>query len=1425
MTSGPLRNDGALQDGDDITGEHLREMLQLQRALLDAATGVEPAQARIDRACRLFEQAVPGALASVMLLDADGQLQVFSAPSIPPAVIRELNDLTPGPGAGSCGNVIYRQEPVYVSDALTDPRWEDLRSLAVDHQLKAYWSTPIRNAQHQIVGTFALTSFEHGLPRAFERELLELGASVLGLLLQQQREEAARQAQEADTRRLALVASQTTNGVLILDTQGSTVWVNEGFQTLSGYAAHELVGRPPSDILQGPQSDPRTAAAMRTALRARQGFDAAIVNYTKSGHPYWVQIACSPLHRPDGSLEGFISVETDITALRRLTEFNALHAAVNQVVASCDDASVLLQTICELAARNAHLELAWIGRPDASGRFAFLAHSGAASGYLDDLVISADPDRPEGQGSSGRAWREGRAYYNASVESTAFLTPWHARARQFGLQASAAQPILRSGEIWAVLNVYHAQANIFDAPLQALLEELARDISRGLDRIDLLARERQLATAQQHLSEQLYQEKELAQITLASIGDAVITTDVEGRVTFLNPIAERLTGWPSRHAIGQAVTDILRLIHDTTGDTVINPVEVVIRTGKTVELANHTILVARDGVRYNIEDSAAPITMQDGTLKGCVLVFRDITEKYEAQQRLRWQATHDPLTGLPNRYALELHLRASIDRARLSGTEIAVGLLDLDDFKPLNDAHGHAMGDRLLQHLAQRLQACLRASDMLARLGGDELVVVFDDMAGAADAQSLEQALARLHEAVETPFDLAPGIRVELGMSMGIAIYPHDALDGDGLLRQADAAMYATKSHKFTRSHWWRFATSGMSLHGEDEPIAPYGPVASDLLGKAHEHWSSLGDAFVDSFYSRLAEQPRAARILAFLAPGELVDLKERQAHHLQRLISAELREHEHDAIGTHLGQVHAAIGVDASDVIAAVSRYGELLHAATQKLPWRTDARLTLNTILQARLARELQAQSIGRDQIEQGRLAHLADLETHMQGWIQSGDFAEHLVRYLTTLPCIKGVAIGRPDASDEYILEFAAGSVAQYVDEMRRHGIWLPLQAASQGKRGKRGASQRAWLTGHIQVCSSETLEADSEIAAAIATRLGIRSSAAIPVLDAQACPMMLITLLGCYPGQFESPSMRMWLESVQHLVTPVFQRLERGIHAKPIDAGTRQHLHDLLFEGNVEMVVQPIVTLATGTVDKVEALARLRDGDRLLNPGEFLPAFGHQELQVLFHKGLRQVLGWLVRWDAQGLHLDASINLPPSVLVARDCPRWIEDELKATGLAPSRLYLELLETEDEAFDTERRDAAVTQLAALGVRLVMDDLGAGYSSLQRLRTLPFHTVKIDQNLVKHAQADAKQTVPFIGSLVRMAQTLGLSVVVEGLESASLVDMACGLGAEYGQGFALSRPIPPDALACWMAHRQWPAGHPAPEVAQGQHAGLLDD
>lgn len=217
-----------------------------------------------------------------------------------------------------------------------------------------------------------------------------------------------------------------------------------------------------------------------------------------------------------------------------------------------------------------------------------------------------------------------------------------------------------------------------------------------------------------------------------------------------------------------------------------------------------------------------------------------------------------------------------------------------------------------------------------------------------------------------------------------------------------------------------------------------------------------------------------------------------------------------------------------------------------------------------------------------------------------------------------------------------------------------------------------------------------------------------------------------------------------------------------------------------------------------------LARLRDGDQLFSPATFLPSFGQQDLQALFRKGLHQTVGWLVRWDRQDLCLSASLNLPPSVLISPDCSQWVAQELEAYGVAPERIYLELLETEDDAGVSSLRDEAISRLAELGVRLVMDDLGSGYSSLQRMRTLPFHSVKIDQQLVRSAPSEPERTVPFIGSLVRMAQSLDLVVVVEGLEDLNMVDMAYRLGADYGQGYAFSKPLLPENLANWVGDWQ---------------------
>lgn len=1185
-------------------------------------------------------------------------------------------------------------------------------------------------------------------------------------------------------RRLQLVINHTKNGVIITDPDGRTTWLNPEIERLTGYSANELIGRKPGEVLQGPETTLECVQLMHEALNNLEPFETTVANYSKTGLLYWVRISCLPLYREDGKLEGFISTQVDVTRLRRLSDFNTLHAAVNQTIAQSHDDLTLFQSICDLAVRHAHLELAWIARPDETDRLIFLARAGKAVAFLDDFMVSVAPDIPEGQGTCGMTWREKTPHYSESFSTSPSLEPQRLRGHSFNIDSGATQPIFRNGKLWALFSVYHARSGFFDDDLREVLDTLARDISRGLDQIDLRTSERELAN-------QLYQEKELAQITLVSIEDAVVTTDNEGRITFLNPKASELSGWDESEALGLPLNQVLRMLGNTADTQVLDPADEVFSSGKAINFGNNTILVARGDSMRHIESSASPIFTQQGDLRGCALIFRDVTERYEANRKLEWQANHDPLTNLPNRFALEKRLNASIENAQISGTHIAVGLLDLDDFKPVNDQYGHKMGDQLLIELARRLKIRIRDGDFLARLAGDELVVVIDHLDPLAPDTVLDAVLARLHEAVEDPFDLSSEEKVILDMSMGVATYPLDGDDTDGLIRQADAAMYSAKANKYNRAKWWRPAMLSLSNRAKDEPIDPYGPVAGDLLGKTLPYWQELENDFVEAFYERLRKHASAKRVLELLTENELKNLILRQSEHLKRLISPDLSWEAHQRMATHVGEVHAIIGVESSDIMAAMDDYGRLLRYASQKLPWRVDARLALDSIMQSRLAAEIQMQSKGRDQIEHARVANITGLEAQIHDWMEEGEFAAKVAEHLSEMPCMCGALIGRPNEQDEFVLEFKAGNLASSISA-------LPESAQSDSLTWR-----KAWLSGQIVVCDRFTETTSAPEQDGMLGCQGIRSAAYIPILDAQGHSLIMIALFGTYPGQFAHSPMRMWFEAVQHMVTPAFLRIERMGEA-PIDAMTRRHYHDLLFEDRLQIVVHPIVTLATGEVEKVEVLARLRDGDQLLTPATFLPSFGKQDLQALFRKGLRQIMDWMVIWDKQGLCLDVNLNLPPSVLISRGCARWVEEELSTHDLKPTRLYLELLETEDVSGVSLQRDEAISQLAEMGVRLVMDDLGSGYSSLQRMRMLPFHSVKLDQELVRHATSEPERTIPFIGSLVRMAQSIGLEVVLEGLESLDMIDMASRLGADYGQGYAFSQPFLPEDLPTWISDWQ---------------------
>jgi diguanylate cyclase (GGDEF)-like protein/PAS domain S-box-containing protein len=289
-------------------------------------------------------------------------------------------------------------------------------------------------------------------------------------------------------------------------------------------------------------------------------------------------------------------------------------------------------------------------------------------------------------------------------------------------------------------------------------------------------------TDRENYRRELFNEKEMLRTTLQSIGDGVVTTDEAGRITSLNNIAQEITGWTGREAIGRPFTEVFRLQDEETGQPVENPIQKVLESGRIVGLANHTALATRQGSFVPIADSAAPIRAQNKKIFGVVMVFRDVSVEKAKSQQIRFLSYHDPLTGLYNRRYIE-EVMDSLDIEK--NLPICVVMGDVNGLKITNDVFGHASGDALLQHVARLLEKNCRAGDLIARWGGDEFVVVMP-RTDLATAEDVIQKIKNDHVAVNEG-----GLR--LSISLGCAVRQTRDNSIQASLREAEEYMYHQK--------------------------------------------------------------------------------------------------------------------------------------------------------------------------------------------------------------------------------------------------------------------------------------------------------------------------------------------------------------------------------------------------------------------------------------------------------------------------------------------------------------------------------------------------------------------------------------------------------------------------------------------------------
>jgi len=290
-------------------------------------------------------------------------------------------------------------------------------------------------------------------------------------------------------------------------------------------------------------------------------------------------------------------------------------------------------------------------------------------------------------------------------------------------------------------------------------------------------------------AEALFAQQELAQVMLNSIGDAVLSVNTAGAVTYLNTVAESMTGWPVAEAAARPLEEVLRILSGITRTPVPHPLLAAMDQNRALGLTPDCVLIRRDGSESGIEDSAAPIHDRNGQVTGAVMVFRDVTKSRALALRTAYLAQHDALCGLANRALLNDRLSHAIMAADRHGGKLAVLFVDVDRFKHINDSFGHSIGDRLLQSVAQRLLACVRSSDTVGRFGGDEFVVVLSEVSHGEDAAiSAEKLLVALSQ----PYNI-DAHSLHVTASIGIAVYPDDGLDAETLLRNSDISMYQAK--------------------------------------------------------------------------------------------------------------------------------------------------------------------------------------------------------------------------------------------------------------------------------------------------------------------------------------------------------------------------------------------------------------------------------------------------------------------------------------------------------------------------------------------------------------------------------------------------------------------------------------------------------
>jgi diguanylate cyclase (GGDEF)-like protein/PAS domain S-box-containing protein len=410
-----------------------------------------------------------------------------------------------------------------------------------------------------------------------------------------------------------------------------------------------------------------------------------------------------------------------------------------------------------------------------------------------------------GHGSCAASVYLSRSVLVADLSKDHFWNQIRVGALKSGLVAAWSTPIKSAdGRMLGALGVYHPQIGLPDQQQSESIDHASKLAGIAIERLLAETRRKQAEQA-------VIAEKERAQVTLQSIGDGVLSTCARGLIEYMNPVAEKLTGWTIAEARGRGLSEVLNLIDETSRKHVSHSLERLQTIGGSQSACAHPVLLTREGQEVAVQESSAPIRDRNGEVIGAVIVVHDVTQERRLKRALSYQATHDALTGLINRREFDVRLRDALAQAKRGERHFSLLYVDLDQFKVVNDTCGHQAGDRLMRDVTSLLRARVRTQDTIARLGGDEFGILLDSTSVAQAGRIADT----VRQAIHNYRFIWAGSTLTVGASIGVVEINRDTDSVASVLSAADIACYAAKESGRNRIHIYDGDGGAVDRHRE----------------------------------------------------------------------------------------------------------------------------------------------------------------------------------------------------------------------------------------------------------------------------------------------------------------------------------------------------------------------------------------------------------------------------------------------------------------------------------------------------------------------------------------------------------------------------------------------------------------------------------